>query len=132
MLDIKNLITCAVALLFCIASIGCTYKNGDDTEGGEPVKTGELSAEIIEKIKGQTGIEIAFLAVHDIVTGEPRLLLRNDDSYKTLDEKEKKRFLSEPYEIINTSKATITTVKKNPWCQVIVIDGSIEVICSKI
>jgi len=97
-----------------------------------PVKTDRLPPQIAKELEGITESSIGFLAIHDIISGEPQLLLRDDGDYEILSGQEKEKFLSEPYETINTTRVSVKTVKKNPWCQIIVINGSIDVICRKI
>lgn len=87
-----------------------------------------LPAEIAKRLE-EKGDDVGFLVVHDIKTGNVRLLLREDDEYNVLNDEEKKAFFSKPRTHIKTTKVMIETVEVNPKCQIIYIDGSAEVVC---
>ncbi len=87
-----------------------------------------LPAEIAKRLE-EKGDDVGFLIVHDIKTGNVRLLLREDDEYNVLNDEEKKAFFSNPRTHIKTTKVMIETVEVNPKCQIIYIDGSAEVVC---
>jgi hypothetical protein len=87
-----------------------------------------LPAEIAKTLE-EKGDDVGFLIVHDIKTGNVRLMLREDDQYNVLNDEEKKAFFSNPRTQIKTTKIMIETVEVNPKCQIIYIDGSAEVVC---
>lgn len=127
-----SLVVLAVTLISISSKGSELYRNQEELLDSKiPPVIDQLPLDIAEEL-GKKGDNIGFLVAHDIKTGNVKLLLREDDEYYVLNEEEKKALLSNPRKHIKTTYITIETVEVNPKCQIIIIDGSAEIVCKHI
>lgn len=131
--SIRKMVLSFTVLLTALTLISCKSGEYDrdhrqSRDATTLIAVDRLPPEIAKRLE-EKGDDVGFLIVHDIKTGNVRLLLREDDEYNVLNDEEKRAFFSKPRTHIKTTKVMIETVEVNPKCQIIYIDGSAEVVC---
>jgi hypothetical protein len=103
-------------------------------DGGPFINKDTLPEDIAEQLSNQGYGEVGFLILHDIKNNSVKLLVRKNNDYRQPNDNEKKeidRAIKERREEKSTD-VNVKTVKVNPKCQAIIIDGSIEYVCKHI
>jgi hypothetical protein len=75
--------------------------------------------------------EISY-TLHDVKTGNVRLLLREDEGYKIITGREKDEILSKTKTEEKKSIIIVETFRVNPKCQLMTVDGSSILMCNHI
>ena len=97
-----------------------------------PPSTHPLPPGLAKQLEQIGNDNVGFVALHDVETGNVRLLLREDGGFKILEGKEKDDLLSKHRTEEKKSTIIIETFKVNPKCQLITIDGSSYLVCKHI
>lgn len=131
MYRIRKKVLPLIVLPIALLPVSCKSSDRDHRQFHDStalISIDRLPSEIAKRLEEKKD-DVGFLIVHDIKTGNVRLLLREDDEYNVLNDEEKKVFFSKPRTHIKTTKVMIETVEVNPKCQIIYIAGSAEVVC---
>jgi hypothetical protein len=97
-----------------------------------PPSTHPLPPGIAKQLEQIGGDNVGFVALHDVKTGNVRLLLREDEEYRIISGREKDEILSKPRTEEKKSIIIVETFRVNPKCQLITIDGSSILMCNHI
>jgi len=87
---------------------------------------------IAKQLEQIGGDDVGFVALHDVKTGNVRLLLREDEGYEIITGGKKDEILSKTKTEEKKSIIIIETFRVNPKCQLITVDGSSILICNHI